>query len=232
MATLTTLRADLRLDLNDPTGAQERFADADLDRAIARSLAELSRVLPYVQAATLRTAVGSRRVDLSGLAGLWDVEAVEWPTGAHPRRWRRFELAPDKQSVTLLVTAPPVAAEDVLVQWAKSHTLDGLDGATSTTMPEECDELLLLGAYGFAAWAYSTPAADNFRYQDGAQFAQVDDSMIAPEWRTRGEHALTNFRARLADLQRSRVVQAASTVVWSEPRPAPRWPRTAAGREP
>ena len=94
------------------------------------------------------------------------------------------------------------------------------------------DELLLTGAYGFAAWAYSTPAADNFRYQDGAQFAQVDDSMIAPEWRARGEHALTTFRARLADLQRSRVVQGASTVVWSEARPAPRWPRTAAGREP
>ena len=232
MATLTTLRADLRLDLNDPTGAQERFADADLDRAIARALIELSRALPYVQEATLRTTAGSRRVGLSGLSGLWDVEAVEWPTGAYPRRWRRFELAPDTQSVTLLVTAPPAAAEDVLVQWTKGHTLDGLDGATSTTMPEECGELLLLGAYGFAAWAYSTPAADNFRYQDGAQFAQVDDSMIAPEWRARGEQALTTFRARLADLQRSRVVQAASTVVWSEPRPAPRWPRTAAGREP
>ena len=92
--------------------------------------------------------------------------------------------------MTLLVTAPAAAAEDVLVQWTKGHTLDGLDGATSTTMPEECDEFLLLGAYGFAAWAYSTPAADNFRYQDGAQFAQVDDSMIAPEWRARGEHAL------------------------------------------
>ena len=154
-----------------------------LDRAITRALTELSRALPSVQEATLRTTADSRRVDLSGLSGLWDVEAVEWPTGAYPRRWRRFELAPDKQSVTLLVTAPPAAAEDVLVQWAKGHTLDGLDGATSTTIPEECAELLLLGAYGFAAWAYSTPAADNFRYQDGAQFAQVDDSMIAPEWR-------------------------------------------------
>ncbi len=232
MATLTTLRADLRLDLNDPTGAQERFADADLDRAIARAVTELSRALPYVQEATLRTAAGSRRVDLSGLSGLWDVEAVEWPTGAYPRRWRRFELAPDKRSVSLLVTAPPAAVEEVLVQWTKGHTLDGLNGATSTTVPEECDELLLTGAYGFAAWAYSTPAADNFRYQDGAQLAQVDDSMIAPEWRARGEQALETFRARLADLQRSRVVQAASTVVWSEPRPAPRWPRTAAGREP
>lgn len=232
MATLTTLRAALRLDLNDPTGAQERFADADLDRAITRALIKLSRALPDVQEATLRTTARSRRVDLSGLSGLWDVEAVEWPTGAYPRRWRRFELAPDKRSVTLLVTAPAAAAEDVLVQWAKGHTLDGLDGATRTTLPEECTELLLLGAYGFAAWAYSTPAADNFRYQDGAQFAQVDDSMIASEWRARSVYALETFRARLADLQRSRAVQAASTVVWSEPRPAPRWPRTAAGREP
>ena len=79
------------------------------------------------------------------------------------------------------------------MQWAKGHTLDGLNGATSTTVPEEFDELLLIGAYGFAVWAYSTPAADNFRYQDGAQFAQVDDSMIAPEWRTRGEQALATF---------------------------------------
>ena len=48
MATLTTLRADLRLDLNDPTGAHERFANADLDRAITRALTEFSRALPYV----------------------------------------------------------------------------------------------------------------------------------------------------------------------------------------
>ena len=115
------------------------------------------------------------------------------------------------------------------MQWTKGHTLDGLNEATSTTVPEELVELLLLGAYGFAAWAYSTPAADNFRYQDGAQLAQVDDSMIAPEWRARGEQALTVFRARLADVQRSRVVQAASTVVWSEPRPAPRWPPDCCG---
>ena len=114
MATLMTLRADLRLDLNDPTGAQARFADADLDRAIARALTEFSRALPYVQEATLRTVAGSRRVDLSGLTGLWDVEAVEWPTGAYPHRWRRFELAPDKQSMTMLVTRTAVGRRGCL----------------------------------------------------------------------------------------------------------------------
>ena len=165
--------ADLRLDLNDPTGAQERFADADLDRGIARALIELSRALPYVQEATLRTTAVSRRVDLSGLSGLWDVEAVEWPTGAYPRRWRRFELAPDMQSLNLLVTAPPSDAEDVLVQWAKGHTINGLDGATHTTVPEELVELLLTGAYGFAAWAYSTPAAETSAIRTGRSLPRL-----------------------------------------------------------
>jgi len=181
---------------------------------------------------TITNPARSRSVSLASLTALWDVEAVEWPTGVYPRKWRRFEISPDKQSLTLLLTAPPSAVENVLVRWTKAQAINDLNGATATTVPEELEELLLRGTYGFACWAYATPAADNFRYQDGAQFAQVDDSMIAPEWRERGERALAEFRARLSDLQRSRVAQAPGRVVWSEPRPAPRWPLTAEGREP
>ena len=99
MATLTTLRADLRLDLNDPSGAQERFADADLDRAITRALTELSRALPYVQEATLRTTAGSRRVDLSGsepASGTWrrwSGRRERIRVGGGASSWRRISRA-------------------------------------------------------------------------------------------------------------------------------------------
>lgn len=150
MATLTTVRADLRLDLNDPSGASERFADGDLDRAVERALLEFSQVWPYVQESTLSTVADSRDISLASLSGLWDVEAVEWATGEYPRKWRRFEVSPDKQTLALLVTSAPSAVENALVRWASIQTINGLNGAVATTVPEDQEELLLLGAYGFA----------------------------------------------------------------------------------
>ena len=83
-------------------------------------------------------------------------------------------------------------------------------------MPAEHEALLSLGAYGFAALAYSTPAADNFRYEDGATAALVDDTAIPVEWRRRGEAALAEFRRQLADLAATRVTGTPKRVAWGK----------------
>jgi hypothetical protein len=225
--TLPTMRAWLRLDLNDPAGASQRFADADLDRALERALVEYSRASPRLREQTLSTTAGSRDVSLAGLAGLWTVEAVEWPLGEYPARFVEWRLSADRQTLTLLVETAPTG-ESARVRWASKHTLD----AGTSTIPEEHEPLVALGAYGYACLAYSTPSADNFRYEDGATAALVDDSMIAAEWRRRGDAALAEFRRQLAGLVRLRAIDTPHRVVWSRPRPAPRYPTGVDGLEP
>jgi hypothetical protein len=225
--TLPTFRAWLRLDLNDPAGASQRFADADLDRALERAVVEYSRNYPRIREQTLATTAGSRDVSLAALAGLWTVEGVEWPAGLYPARRVEWRLSADRQTLTLLVESAP-AGEPARVRWGSKHTLD----AGTSTIPEEHEPLVALGAYGCACLAYSTPSADNFRYEDGATAAMVDDSMIAVEWRRRADAALAEFRQQLAGIARARTIDTAHRVVWSKPRPAPRYPSAVDGREP
>lgn len=226
--TLATFRSWLRLDLNDPAGSDQRFSDADLDRALERAVAEYSRAVPRVQDAILTTTVGSRDVSLATLSGLWAALEVEWPVGRYPRQLVPFELSPDRQTLTLRVAAAPAAAESVRVRWTSRHVVDG----STSTIPQEHEAVVSLGAYGLAAVAYSTPTSDNFRYQDGGQSALVDDTMIPREWRERAEAALFEFRDTLGALARNRALASGARVVWSQPRPAPRWPTTVDGTEP
>lgn len=227
-STLVTFRSWLRLDLSDPAGSNQRFADADLDRAVERAVVEYSQAVPRTRDSTLTTAAGSRDLSLAALIGLWAVVEVEWPVGQYPRRLVPFELSPDRQTLTLRVAAAPAAAESVRARWTAKHTVD----ATTSTVLEEHEALISLGAYGYACLAYSTPASDNFQYQDGAPAAAVDDTMIPREWRERAAAVLHEFRDTLVALARDRALAAAGRVVWSRPRPAPRWPSSADAREP
>jgi hypothetical protein len=208
--TLMTYRAWLRLDLSDPAGAAQRFGDADLDRALERAVAEYSQAWPRVREQTLATTAGSRELDLTSLEGLVAVEAVEWPVGRQPPAQVEWRLAPDRQTLTLLTPAAP-GGEIARVRWSSRHVVDGM----ASTVPAEHEALVSLGAYGFAALAYSTPAADNFRYQDGATASLVDDTAIPVEWRQRGEGALAAFRRQLERLAATRLAGAWKRVVWS-----------------
>ncbi|MBI3971724.1 MAG: hypothetical protein HY332_10590 [Chloroflexi bacterium] len=209
-ATLATFRAWLRLDLNDPASSAPRFADADLDRAVERAVAEHSQAHPYVRDQTLVTTPDSRDVSLASLSGLWAVEEVEWPVGQYPPALVDWRLSPDRQTLTLLVPTAPVG-EQVRVRWASRQVLDG----AGSTIAEPHEVLIALGAYGFACLAYSTPSADNFKYEDGATAAQVDDTMIALEWRRRSDTALGEFRSTLTRLAVARTFGARGRAVWS-----------------
>ena len=68
MSTLTTFRAALRLDLNDPVGTSARWTDADLDRAISRAVSAYAEILPRVQSVVLTTTAGSRIVPVTSRA--------------------------------------------------------------------------------------------------------------------------------------------------------------------
>ena len=221
---LAEYRAALRLDLNDPAGAAQRFSDPDLNRAVARAIADLTLVAPRITE-TLLSAAASRTQSLPGgtFPGLLDVDGVEYPIDQYPQRWLPFRVSPDLTSVYLVTPDVPAAGVNNLrIRWHSAHAV--LEG--STTVPAAWDGKVALGAFAYACLAYSTPAADNFKYDDGATVAGVDDTMIAPEWRARYRLAVGEWQAFLGDLRQRRraEVLAGARVSWSKRQLAARWP--------
>ena len=207
MPTLATLRAALRLDLNDPAGATARWSDTDLDRAITRAVATYSEALPHVQSTTATTTSGSRVLPVTGLGAGVTVLSVEWPLPASDARgvagrppWRH-----DPEVGTITVVGPSVpAGEPARIEWSTTHEIT----ETTSTIPEGDAAAIVTGAAGYACMAWSTSTADNFRYTDGEGATSVDDTAAGPEWRARAQAHLDRFDR---DLKRLATVRARST---------------------
>jgi len=191
MATLTTLRAQLRQDLHDGDAANERWANAILDRHIERVKREISVVLPRPQKNTLTTTASSRDLSITTLTDLVDVQAVEWPTGEWPPAYKQWSLW--DTTLTLLVENAPSGVENVNVFWGKVHTVDG----TTSTLPVYAEEALLLGAAGYAALEWASFATNRANVEGDAAFAH---------YRTWGQDLLRLYEKQLREYgERSRV---------------------------
>lgn len=146
---LAEMRAQLRQDLHDEDATSYRWTDAELDRHIEHAVRELSLAVPLEAKATLTTTAGSRELSISSLTDLVAIEAVEHPVGKYPPRYVRFSLWGD--ALALLTERTPDEGEEVYVYYGKLHTLD----ETTSTIPSPLEDLVAIGAEGYAAieWA-------------------------------------------------------------------------------
>lgn len=145
---LTDMRAIVRRDLHDEDAGNYRWTDDELNRHIARAVKDLSEHLPCEQKATKATASGSRELDISSLAERVAVMAVEYPVDQFPPRYQRFSLWGN--TLTLLGEEVPDGS-NAYIYYGKSHTLD----ASGSTIPAQYEDLVAIGAAGYAAveWA-------------------------------------------------------------------------------
>ncbi len=146
-------------------------------------------------------------------AAAWWLESLEFPVGGWPPSYLPFE---EQGGIFILNVRPerlPAAADQVMnLVYAAAHQLD----VSGSTLPEQDQDVIALGALGYACLQYGVAANDNFRYQDGDLRDHVDDTGIPVQWRTTGEQALERFRARLADIARRRDLGAAAVVRWGD----------------
>lgn len=147
---LETLRARVAQDLDDPDGAI--WSAEELDRAVQRALAEYSAGLPSRREAVITLSQEGREVDLTGIAGLMDVERIWYPytPDTWPPRWCRFEQA-GPAAVRLKCRETPQAGESLLIFYWAAHTLAGLEGAEETSVPHYDMDILAAGAGAYAA---------------------------------------------------------------------------------
>jgi hypothetical protein len=163
---LTEMRARVREDLQDIDSENYRWTDDEVDGAIDRVVMEYSLYAPIEQQDDIATTEGDTELDISTLSGLLKVQSVEFPIGYKPKYFQRTEYWSGQ-----LYMEDEGNGKNARVRWLKKHTLD----VSSTTIPTEHDEIIVLGATGYLAMSASAYT--------------VDRASIA------GRHATINFKA-------------------------------------
>jgi hypothetical protein len=184
MATIATLLARMRQDLNDEA-LPFRWSDAHLQRHLERTIREYSLFVPREMKTTLPTTVGSREIAIGSLADVVRVEAVEWPVGQWPPHYVRFSVW---QTTLTLLTAAKGDGSLAAIYWLAVHLVD------ASTLPTRDEELICRGAAGFAALEWANYAIGR---------VTVAGEETADRYRRWGTTALDEFWAGLDRRRRS-----------------------------
>ncbi len=163
---LIEMRARVREDLQDTDPADYHWTDDQVDGAIDRAVMEYSLAAPIERIDEVTTTLGDKELDISGLANLLKVESVEFPMDYPQPYYQRFQFWAGRLFMTNEGTG-----DDARVKWLQRHELT----PASTTIPQEHQEILILGATAYLAMSAAAYA--------------VDRASIA------GRHATINYRA-------------------------------------
>ena len=176
--TLTTMRDRVEIVLQDSGNAT--WAAGDIDEGITQAIEQYSRRRPQHAVGVITLAADGREISLSTLTGLVRVERVWCPYDVsdptHPPNWVHFQTWPGS---LIYIDDPtePSNGDVVRVFYTKEHTLNGLEGAGTTTFPVDDDSFLIDGAAAFAA---------RFRAVEIAEQATVDRDVFKrlTDWAT------------------------------------------------
>jgi hypothetical protein len=191
---LSDMRTIVRRDLKDEDAANYRWTNDELDRHIAHAVKDFSEPIPYEEKTTLTTTSGSREVDVSTLTSRIMIEAVEYPVDRFPRRYQRFAVWANV--LTILGDEVPDGS-NAYIYYGKLHTLD----ASGSTIPAEYEDLMAVGATGYAAVEWAAYAIN--RVNAGGE-------ATPKEFLNWGNEKLEHFRAELKRLGRRNRVRVRS----------------------
>lgn len=197
MSTLAQLRDLVELDLDDAGNAT--WSTDDIDRGIEKALRDYSQVNAQQAVGTVTLAADGREVSISTLTGLTRVVKVWFPYVAadpvHPPNWVEWSL----WGTTLFIMSgdEPKDTEVVRVFYHKEHTIDGLNGESSTTIPGHDEEVIVIGAGAYCALQLSRTA--------------IEDAGIAADtpdfWLRWALARLDDFNARLRQVRQRELLK-------------------------
>jgi len=131
------------------------FDTATIDDAIRRALLDYSAAVPRhvntTLALTSALSTNGREIDVSTITGLLDVTDVWCPYDPNDDRPTvcTFEFWRDDKTVYLSGGHAVQATDTARIFYTSVHTIDGLDGATSTTIPTDREQLIQMGAIAY-----------------------------------------------------------------------------------
>jgi hypothetical protein len=154
MIDLTTLKPRILQVLEDPTG--KRFDDAALAEAIRQAMNLINERLPNIAICTFTVTVSGRDQTITGMDNCMYLVSIQ----VNPDDAYRHEVEPGNSYtyrfqdgnpvLRFLERNTPQAGDVIRIAYAAPHTLWGLDGATTTTLPSACASALVNGAAGQA----------------------------------------------------------------------------------
>lgn len=204
MPTLTDLIDRVEAELK--AAANGAWSADDLTGALRRALQELSEALPRRAAVSFAAQAGCREYSLAvqGISDCLYLVEVWHPYDAaapeHPPRAVPWRLLDDD---TLFLAVDTIhGGQGVRVLYACPHTIEGLDGAATTTLSAAQVDLVCLGAAGHAAVQRAQEA-----------IGQVNIVGQAPQlWLEWGQARLAACRSRLDQLA---LRQAQAAAAWT-----------------
>ncbi len=191
---LNMMRTLVRRDVKDEDNSNYRWQDNEIDRAIQRALAELSRYCPREIMTTLPTTDGSREIDISTLADRVTVDRLEFPVGRTPRQFQHFVACAD---ILFLTGDTGGDGTSCCVYWGKMHTLDSGTG----TVPGYLEDVLALGAAAYAVLSQAQYRTD---------VAGIGGDRADTDYQGWGNAMLKEFKSRLRRFGRSRKLKVGS----------------------
>ena len=191
---LTEMRTIVRRDLKDEDAANYRWTNDELDRHIAHAVKDFSEAIPYEQKSTKATTSGSRELDISTITDRVVVEAVEYPVDKFPKRYQRFSLWGD--SLTIVGDELPDGS-NAYIYYGKLHTLD----ASGSTIPAKFEDLVAIGAEGYAAVEWAVYAVNR---------VNIGGGITPSEFLNWGRDKLRHFKAELKRLGRRNRIRVSS----------------------
>ncbi|MCD6476326.1 MAG: hypothetical protein J7K85_08735 [Anaerolineaceae bacterium] len=149
-----------------------RYDEDLLDSALRQSLNHFSLAVPMINRTELMVAADGYEYSLNTLTSLTQVLAIwyPWCDGDLPVKPLREWYLYWQNGTPVLRLQEKMFEEGTSMKlfYAACHTISGLDGAESTTLPEVSEETLALGAAGKAALirashlveSHGSPASD------------------------------------------------------------------------
>jgi len=182
------MRARVREDLHDTDPSAYQWTDAQVDGAIQRSVREYTARAPIEKITDVATTADSVELIITSLTDLASIDSIEFPTGESPPHCQRFVFYAGR-----VFMRDPGDGTNARVKWFQKHTL----AAASTTIPEEHDEIIVLGATGHLAMSIAAHLVDK------ATIAGRYGTMSYRAW---GRERLDRYDAQLKGLARQRRV--------------------------
>ncbi|MDP2965985.1 MAG: hypothetical protein Q8N39_08140 [Pelolinea sp.] len=155
MASLTAYRTRIINSLDDST---LKYSNDIIDEALRKVLNEYTRAFPNIKTTSVTIATAERSQTLTACANLMAIIQLYHPYNSalsdpfiNPRE--DFALTWQDGIPFAFFTGDdiPQVTEKIFVKYAAKQTIDTLDSATATTVRDDHEDLLIVGAAGQAA---------------------------------------------------------------------------------
>ena len=215
MTALAAIRDRIEEMLQDTGNAI--WDTAVLDEAIKQALDQYNLVNPLNMETVITLPGDGREIALSGVTGLLSVLDVWWPYDSDaaqetwpPNRVRGWRLWWDDNQAVLFIEitegSQPQLNEELRLWYAKQQTIQDLDSAATTTLRDDHESIIIMGAAGHAAMS---------RVVDLIEVAGTDLYQVGllGTW---GQRKLREFQAELKKIQRKQARRGPSWLTgWS-----------------